>query len=103
MQDPVEVTLYKIDNTYYAARSNEFGYANYEIVPKPPELLHPLGKDLMPDPSQAADQAKYLHARTNIRTFGVNCSDFPMRRCPQVSPCGKPCRVYQPLVHLEHE
>ena len=62
-QNPVEVTLYKMGDTYYAARSNEFGYANYEIVPKVPELLHPLGKDLMPDPSQAADQAKYLHAK----------------------------------------
>jgi hypothetical protein len=62
-QDPVEMTVYKMGGTYFAARSNEFGYANYEIVPKAPELLHPLGKDLMPNPSQAADQAKYLHAR----------------------------------------
>jgi hypothetical protein len=62
-QDPVEVTVYKMGDTYYAARSNEFGYANYEIVPKVPELLHPLGKDLMPNSSQNADQAKYLHAK----------------------------------------
>jgi hypothetical protein len=62
-QDPVEVTVYKMGDTYYAARSNGFGYANYEIVPKAPELLHPLSKDLMPDLSQAADQAKYLHAK----------------------------------------
>jgi Protein of unknown function (DUF3604) len=62
-QDPVEMTVYKMGDTYFAARSNEFGYVNYEIVPKAPELLHPLGKDLMPNPSQYADQAKYLHAR----------------------------------------
>ena len=28
---PFAVTVYKVDNTYIAARSNEFGYANYEI------------------------------------------------------------------------
>jgi hypothetical protein len=28
----------------YGARSNEFGYANYEILPKPPLFLYPLGK-----------------------------------------------------------
>ena len=43
-QAPIEVTVYKMGDTYYAARSNEFGYANYEILPKPPLFLHPLGK-----------------------------------------------------------
>jgi hypothetical protein len=28
---PFAVTVYKVDNKYIAARSNEFGYANYEI------------------------------------------------------------------------
>ena len=28
---PFEVTLYKLGDKYIAARSNEFGYANYEI------------------------------------------------------------------------
>jgi hypothetical protein len=32
-QDPYSFTFYKVGDTYYAARSNEFGYANYEIVP----------------------------------------------------------------------
>ena len=62
-QGPVEVTVYKMGDTYYAARSNEFGYVNYEIVPKGPEFLRPLGKDLLPNDSQNADQAKYLHAK----------------------------------------
>ena len=31
--------------TYYSARSNEFGYANYEILPKGPAFIHPLGKE----------------------------------------------------------
>ena len=43
-QAPMEVTVYKLGDTYYAARSNEFGYANYEILPKPPLFIHPLGK-----------------------------------------------------------
>lgn len=34
-QDPYSVTVYKLGDTYYGARSNEFGYANYEIVPTP--------------------------------------------------------------------
>jgi len=28
---PFEVTVYKLGNKYYGARSNEFGYANYEV------------------------------------------------------------------------
>jgi hypothetical protein len=31
-----DLTFYKMGDTYYAARSNEFGYANYEIMPKAP-------------------------------------------------------------------
>jgi hypothetical protein len=30
---PVEITVYKAGDKYFGARSNEFGYANYEIVP----------------------------------------------------------------------
>jgi hypothetical protein len=25
------VTVYKLDNKYFGARSNEFGYVNYEV------------------------------------------------------------------------
>ena len=32
------MTLYKAGDKYMAARSNEFGYANYEIVPAPNQL-----------------------------------------------------------------
>ena len=35
---PIEVTIYKVGNDYLAARSNEFGYANYKLVPIPKEL-----------------------------------------------------------------
>ena len=35
---PFQMTLYKAGGKYVAARSNEFGYANYEIVPNPNQL-----------------------------------------------------------------
>jgi hypothetical protein len=41
-QHPYSVTFYKLGNTYYGARSNEFGYANYEIVPAPQIAVNPL-------------------------------------------------------------
>jgi hypothetical protein len=41
-QDPYAFTFYKLGDTYYAARSNEFGYANYEIVPVPKFAINPL-------------------------------------------------------------
>ncbi|MCC6473990.1 MAG: DUF3604 domain-containing protein [Burkholderiales bacterium] len=34
-QDPYSITVYKLGASYYGARSNEFGHANYEIVPTP--------------------------------------------------------------------
>ncbi len=34
-QDAYSVTVYKLGDIYYGARSNEFGYANYEIIPTP--------------------------------------------------------------------
>jgi hypothetical protein len=30
-ETPFAVTVYKVDDKYWAARSNEFGYANYEL------------------------------------------------------------------------
>ena len=41
-QDPYSVTIYKLGDTYYGARSNEFGYANYEIIPFPQFVLNPV-------------------------------------------------------------
>lgn len=35
---PIEISVYKLGDTYYGARSNEFGYANYQIVPAVAEL-----------------------------------------------------------------
>lgn len=41
-QTPFEVTVYKLGDKYYGARSNEFGYANYEIIPPVVNLLEPV-------------------------------------------------------------
>ncbi|HVP54821.1 MAG TPA: hypothetical protein VMU45_07480, partial [Candidatus Eisenbacteria bacterium] len=41
-QDPYSVTIYKVGDTYYGARSNEFGYANYEIIPFPQFVVNPV-------------------------------------------------------------
>jgi hypothetical protein len=43
---PFEVTVYKVGDKHFAARSNEFGYANYEIMAKPPNNLVDLGKEV---------------------------------------------------------
>jgi len=39
---PIEIAVYKLGDKYVGARSNEFGYANYEIIPAVAEL-NPLG------------------------------------------------------------
>jgi hypothetical protein len=39
---PIEISVYKLGDKYVAARSNEFGYANYEIIPAVAQLS-PLG------------------------------------------------------------
>jgi len=35
---PLEMAVFKSDEAYLAVRSDEFGYANYEIVPTPDRL-----------------------------------------------------------------
>ncbi|WP_261330762.1 DUF3604 domain-containing protein [Rhizobium leguminosarum] len=44
---PYEATVYKLGDKYFAARSNEFGYANYEVVPTP-KMLDPVGQPKAP-------------------------------------------------------
>ena len=41
-QTPFSITIYKLGDTYYGARSSEFGYANYEIIPSPQFVLNPV-------------------------------------------------------------
>ena len=35
---PFETAVYKLGDKYYGARSNEFGYANYQMIPAVEEL-----------------------------------------------------------------
>jgi hypothetical protein len=44
---PYEATVYKLGNKYFAARSNEFGFANYEVVPTP-QTLDPVDQQKSP-------------------------------------------------------
>jgi Protein of unknown function (DUF3604) len=41
---PFSMTLYKLGDKVYGARSNEFGYANYELLAEGPKNLVKLGK-----------------------------------------------------------
>jgi hypothetical protein len=41
-QDPYTMTFYRLGKMHYGARSNEFGYANYEIIPAPQIAANPL-------------------------------------------------------------
>jgi len=45
-QDPYSMTIYKLGDTYYGARSNEFGYANYEMIASPQMVLNPVNAAL---------------------------------------------------------
>ena len=56
---PFEMTVYKQGDSLYAARSNEFGFANYEILAKGPTNLFDLGKGEYDKESQDA----FLHSK----------------------------------------
>jgi Protein of unknown function (DUF3604) len=60
---PFETAFYKLGEKYYGARSNEFGYANYEILSKGPGHLLTLEKgDYM-----KKNQADFLHSTTEVK------------------------------------
>ena len=83
-QDPFSVAIYKLGDTYYGARSNEFGYANYEIVPTPQFVVNPLTamidqftmelgltqqqkQQVVPLLKQAAPQLEALKKKTSLK------------------------------------
>ena len=83
-QAPYAVTIYKLGETYYGARSNEFGYANYEIIPFPQFVLNPLTaminqfsielglteqqkQQIVPILKQAAPQLEALKKNTSLK------------------------------------
>jgi hypothetical protein len=83
-QDPFSVAIYKLGDTYYGARSNEFGYANYEIIPTPQFAVNPLTaminqfsielgltqqqkQQIVPILKQAAPQLEALKKKTSLK------------------------------------
>jgi Protein of unknown function (DUF3604) len=83
-QDPFSVAIYKLGETYYGARSNEFGYANYEIIPTPQFVVNPLTamisqfsielglteqqkQQIVPILKQAAPQLEALKKNTSLK------------------------------------
>jgi hypothetical protein len=83
-QDPFSVAIYKLGETYYGARSNEFGYANYEIIPSPQFVVNPLTamisqfsielglteqqkQQIVPILKQAAPQLEALKKNTSLK------------------------------------
>ena len=51
------MTVYKMGDKLLAARSNEFGFANYEIIPQP-HALDPLGPAPLLEPKPAPKPAR---------------------------------------------
>jgi hypothetical protein len=51
---PIAMAVYRLGDRYYGARSNEFGYANYEMRDKGPSNLIKLGKGEYEKQSQDA-------------------------------------------------
>jgi len=83
-QDPFSVAIYKLGDTYYGARSNEFGYANYEIIRTPQFAVNPLAaainqfsielgltaqqkQQIVPILKQAAPQLEALKKNTSLK------------------------------------
>jgi len=56
---PMDVTIYSSGDKHYAARRNEFGYANYELLAKGPQELVTLPKG----DDKKADQSSFLHSK----------------------------------------
>ncbi|MEZ5572813.1 MAG: DUF3604 domain-containing protein [Halioglobus sp.] len=59
---PFEIAVYKLGDHYYGARSNEFGYANYELLDKAPAAVSPLPEAQM-EKLEKEDQSKFLHSK----------------------------------------
>ena len=56
---PLDITVYKVGDKYLAARGNEFGYANYEMLAKGPPNLVTLKKGEYDKESQDS----FLHTK----------------------------------------
>lgn len=60
-----DMAVYKSGDTYYGARSNEFGYANYELLAKPPEMIDPLPQAVV-DKAAGKNEADFLHYNDEV-------------------------------------
>jgi len=67
LQDhPLETTFYKLGDSVFGARSNEFGYANYELLAKPPQMIDPLPAAVT-DKVTKKNQADFLHYDSAVK------------------------------------
>jgi len=95
-QAPYFVTIYKLGDTYYGARSNEFGYANYEIIPSPQFVLNPLTAminqfsiDLGLTEQQKQQVVPVLQeAATQLEALKKNASLKPLEKIEQLKQIG---------------
>jgi hypothetical protein len=95
-QDPMSVTIYKLGETYYGARSNEFGYANYEIIPSPQFVLNPLTamiNQFSIDLGLTAQQKQQIvpvlqEAATQLEALKKNASLKPLEKVEQLRKIG---------------
>jgi len=91
-QAPYSIAMYKLGDTYYAARSNEFGYANYEIIPSPQFVLNPLTamiNQLSIDLALTAQQRQQVvpviqDAATQLEALKKNTSLKPLEKVEQL-------------------
>ena len=96
-QDPYSVTVYKLGDTYYGARSNEFGFANYEMIPTPQFVLNPLSAlinqfsiDLGLTEQQKQQIAPILQNEiTQLGSLKKNTSLKPVEKVQQLRQIGK--------------
>jgi hypothetical protein len=95
-QAPFSITIYKLGDTYYVARSNEFGYANYEIIPSPQFVLNPLtaminqfSLELGLTEQQKQKVVPVLQeAATQLQALKKNTSLKPMEKIEQLKQVG---------------
>jgi hypothetical protein len=95
-QAPFSIAMYKLGDTHYGARSNEFGYANYEIIPSPQFVLNPLTamiNQLSIDLGLTAQQKQQVvpvleEAATQLEALKKNASLKPLEKVEQLRKIG---------------
>jgi hypothetical protein len=91
-QNPYSMTIYKLGETYYGARSSEFGYANYEIIPSPQFVLNPLTAMMnqfsvelgLTEPQRQQIVPRLKETATQLEALKKNSSLKPMEKLSQL-------------------